>query len=386
MEAATITPECAQIRAAPRYHALDSLRAALMLLGLALHSATSYTTRSLGDAWPYNDGNGSRLFDCIVLYTHLFRMPLFFALSGFFGALVLERRGARELARNRFLRIGLPLLAGWLVTFPFVKSGFVYAVNAGKPNGWHMALASLRSPFAASVSPRFPLTWMHLWFLYYLVLFFAGALLVSFLSARLPQIMRQAGTERVGRAFRRALLSPFRAVWFAVPTFVLLALMPLGILETDPYLNPAPPILAVYALFFGFGWCLYRERDLLDVGAKQAKFAVSLTVPAFLLLLVTALKISPELTIDLPNRMVLAGCGALIVWLLTFALIGLALRHASRPSRIGRYLADASYWLYLTHLPIVVWLVATAGAGFHSLRTEVSARPDWRGNDYTRQL
>jgi hypothetical protein len=38
-----------------RYHALDALRATMMLLGLVLHSAVSYTARPLGAAWPYHD-------------------------------------------------------------------------------------------------------------------------------------------------------------------------------------------------------------------------------------------------------------------------------------------------------------------------------------------
>jgi hypothetical protein len=34
-----------------RYHALDSVRAAMMLLGLVLHAAASYTSIPLGAAW-----------------------------------------------------------------------------------------------------------------------------------------------------------------------------------------------------------------------------------------------------------------------------------------------------------------------------------------------
>ena len=49
---------------------------------------------------------------------------------------------------------------------------------------------------------------------------------------------------------------------------------------------------------------------------------------------------------------------ALAIWTSTFAVIGLALRFMSGFSPVRRYLADASYWLYLIHMPIVLALVA----------------------------
>jgi peptidoglycan/LPS O-acetylase OafA/YrhL len=43
---------------------------------------------------------------------------------------------------------------------------------------------------------------------------------------------------------------------------------------------------------------------------------------------------------------------------MTFGLIGLAVRYLDRPIRPVRYLSDASYWMYLVHLPLVVWAAA----------------------------
>src|SRR5439155_8045787 len=52
----------------------------------------------------------------------------------------------------------------------------------------------------------------------------------------------------------------------------------------------------------------------------------------------------------------LAGASALAAWSGTFAVIGLALRFLSGHSPARRYVADASYWLYLIHMPIVMAL------------------------------
>jgi glucan biosynthesis protein C len=40
----------------------------------------------------------------------------------------------------------------------------------------------------------------------------------------------------------------------------------------------------------------------------------------------------------------------------TLGFVGAGLRFLSRPSRRVRYLADASYWMYIAHLPLVMAL------------------------------
>ncbi|MEZ5312487.1 MAG: acyltransferase family protein [Thermoanaerobaculia bacterium] len=47
---------------------------------------------------------------------------------------------------------------------------------------------------------------------------------------------------------------------------------------------------------------------------------------------------------------------ALAIWCWTFGLLGASVRFFSRHSPARRYLADASYWFYLVHLPIVFTL------------------------------
>ena len=43
-------------------------------------------------------------------------------------------------------------------------------------------------------------------------------------------------------------------------------------------------------------------------------------------------------------------------WCWTIAIIGFAVRHLAGHSPARRYLADASYWIYIVHLPIVIAL------------------------------
>ena len=73
-----------------RLHALDSLRAVLMLLGLVFHSALTYVVTYENNAmWALKDPETTHIvFDLLVNYIHGFRMSLFFVVAGFFSGLL----------------------------------------------------------------------------------------------------------------------------------------------------------------------------------------------------------------------------------------------------------------------------------------------------------
>ena len=54
------------------------------------------------------------------------------------------------------------------------------------------------------------------------------------------------------------------------------------------------------------------------------------------------------------------------MWSLVFLTIGVFKKLCPRPNAFVRYVADSSYWMYLIHLPVVVWLqVAVAELPLH---------------------
>ena len=85
-----------------RYHALDALRAAMMFLGIYLHAVAAYTPEA-GWTWKQQELTRSLLWSISVI--HVFRMPIFYAMAGFFTALLIARYGLRRAAWNRFMRI-----------------------------------------------------------------------------------------------------------------------------------------------------------------------------------------------------------------------------------------------------------------------------------------
>lgn len=334
-----------------RYHALDSLRAAMMLLGVVLHIAISYGIQPYGRAWPYKDASTNQVCDLLVNFIHVFRMPVFFVMAGFFAALLHDRRGLGAMLRNRTRRILVPFVVGWVVLFPLVRLAFHFAWSAGS----YAPPPAVRETMEGNHPYTHPTT-IHLWFLYDLLIFYVAVALAEVLASRLGA-GRQGWLSRGLRVIVQSVC--WRPLTLGAVTMLTLLPMRAGALETSMSFLPAPRVLAAYGIFFGFGWLFYAHRDLLPTFRRLAWTQVILaTVAAFPAnyLAVAQLRADPTHR-PLPTLLTAAATGGLMTWLLIFGITGLFVRHFDRPLPRVRYLTDASYWVYLVHLPLVIFTV-----------------------------
>jgi glucan biosynthesis protein C len=321
--------------AAERLHHLDALRASTMLLLVPVHASSLLSINGHQGAWAV----------AIYWFVHVFRLPLFFAMSGFFLALLLSKRGLRQTARNRTLRIALPLVAGLLILVPLMmmaseQTGIIVAGDGR---------LSHSSPFLPQLS--------FLWFLWYLLILDCVAMTIYKLA---PGLLR-----RMGSAIEAALARPLPGmVLLVIPTT--LALWPqaswTASAETTTFL-PSPSILAYYALFFGLGATLCAHRHLVGAAAanawRWAACAVAATAPAALLF---TLHNSPGYGSQPEVHGAALLIYALATWASLLGLIGLVTRYLHRSHPRLRYLADASYWIYLSHMPLMVPVLALLAA------------------------
>jgi glucan biosynthesis protein C len=318
-----------------RRHDLDALRAGAMLTGVAFHAAHSFAP---GMPWLIHDTQQSPWWFLFLFLVHGCRMPLFFLVSGYFTALLFERKGLSDLLRHRLARIGGPLVAAmavFLVGLPWILHQFNPAIP------FRLLRWDDRGLFS------------YLWFLWFL-LWLVGAFAVTIILARLakwsPDVRKVAGTAGL---FVAIILSA-----------VLLWSMPGGPHVfvgpgTSADLIPDFRILGFYAVFFAFGACCQRNQarlTRLTGGWKwQIPLAILILLPLCVALVTPAWKarattLSPS-TADAFAML----AESLYAWMMTLGLIGCAEAWLSRPSAWIRYLADASYWIYLAHLPLVMW-------------------------------
>ena len=297
--------------ATPRFHELDALRATAMLLGIVLHAFLFL----IPQAWPIQHPDPPAFLYWTALNAiHGFRMPVFFLLSGFFTAMLWERRGLRQLALHRAKRIALPLALGCITVIPV--------------NVWVFT----EDRFAIAYWPFY---WLygfhHLWFLWMLLWLCAVFLVLA----------------RLGVKFSHPVLW-----WLLVPlTLVPQMLMQEQIVgpDTSDGLIAHPLVLSYYVCFFFFGAFFYRRRFVMRCWwAFLLLPGLLLAFPiAFMLLLA-----SEEAAWALPVSEVLQ---VVYAWLMCFGLIGLFRVIASRERPWVRYVSDSSYWLYLWHLPLIVF-------------------------------
>lgn len=329
-----------------RRHHLDAIRVSAILLLIPYHAAR-YVQKGDG---------GAEIVDAVVWFVHTWHMPLFFAISGFLAASALRRSTAVRQLRARFRRLGLPLAVGMLTVVPLANFLVIGAAALLPRKGAVPPKRELDIGNVFTLSPR------HLWFIAYLLMISLVAIGIWLAIQRAPGL---------GAAINRGFRNLIGSRW-AVPV---LASISAAILITKTgwvaggtasnSLVPAPTLFAYYSLFFFFGWLLSGQTDLLE-GLKRGAWlrlgaGALIAVPAFLLFYdnsaFTGNVGTPGILAE-SDELRLYGLltVGMVCWLTLFGIWGVLARHIHKESRVLRYLSDASFWIYLVHIPFLVVL------------------------------
>lgn len=324
-----------------RIYALDALRAIMMLLGIVLHAAITYGIFDYEKFWPIKSSEGNVLFDLVVALIHFFRMPVFFVASGFFGSLLFYKKGPGKMLMNRVNRILLPFLAGVLIVYPMAIFAFYYTTSA-----FAEAATPLDTAWKAIASGRFlPFNVLHLWFLYFLILY-------SFMGWFIARIFNRdtVFTASVNMIFTYIL----QKFWLRVGCLTLLYLICLywigePSLTTNSTWRINLPIFMTYFLFFEIGWVIFKTKSLekLKIYPKRQLGLATLLFFAFIFI---PWGNSAEMLFAREALSALFGT------LFIFGFIALFMTYFNTYSRRLRYIMDASYWVYIIHIPVVAFM------------------------------
>jgi glucans biosynthesis protein C len=343
---------------------LDAVRAFALLLGIVFHASMSFVPFFIG--WAVMDISTSSIVTNFMLVSHSFRMELFFLIAGFFSHMTFHRKGASVFITSRLTRIAIPFVVGWLILRPLIISSWVMGGQSMQGevdilNGLKLGFQSLGQ------LPADFLTGSHLWFLYYILLTTMITLAARTVTSLAPSL-QSISTKWMDRLINWITNSRFSWLILSLPTGLCLWNMNIWGMDTpDKSLVPHWPVLIVYGGFFAFGWLMHRQDGLIERFAQLTTGRVALSV------------VSIGATIGLSGYQANMGhpqiglihaafalSYAMMMWSLVSLSIGLFKRFFDKPSKVVRYIADSSYWLYLIHLPIVVWLqIAFAELSLH---------------------
>ncbi len=314
---------------ATRYHYMDNLRAVAMLLGVIYHAALTYSP-SLYSYWFVPDPAEAFGFDVFQVVSHTFRMPLFFIIAGFFAHYLLQKRGLPSLLKNRALRILVPFLLLWPLNELLMNKLALYAFNdlgIVGPN-----LNYIVAELEMGMQTGYGL--YHLWFLYYLVLFY----LFMVLCRALPISLKPLSS-----------LHPL--------LLILLLPLPGAVSASLSYPTPFSIVphasaFIYYGAFFLLGFLVFYNMELLDRLQKYWIPLLALSIVGSVTLVCLYLGV---IKFDSPE--VGSFCYNFVRTYLALYLSLLCLFAGRRffdiKNSVLRYITDSSYWLYLFHLPVL---------------------------------
>ena len=318
-----------------RLHSLDFLRAFALLMGVLLHILMLFLE-------PF-DGSEPRLGASVVfVWIHTWRMPLFMLLAGFFTALSLSKRDTGNYAFNRLIRLGVPLLLLW---------SFIPAIDEEASRLFK--IPELISYIFYDIPFTFRLD--HLWFLYYLLIFYSVLLLIK---TTVPVIYSFIlGFE----------LSLSRVLMVWLPILILLS--PLnkptgGIIGNDPITFGEVNLgsMLFMASFFMIGMQAYKSSKFLENLQRTRFWLPSLTIFSLIpigLLVWGGVKDDPFAFSGLLELWIVNSLSGSAALLLVLSIMGLAMHKISSSGHLLRWLVRLSYPIYVFHLMFVISVSGT---------------------------
>ena len=318
-----------------RLHSLDFLRAFALLMGVLLHVLMLFLEPL--------DGSEPRLGASIIfIWIHTWRMPLFMLLAGFFTALSLSKRDTGNYALNRLIRLGVPLLLLWSV-IPAIDEGTSELFKTPEL----ISYIFYDIPFTLRLD--------HLWFLYYLLLFYGVLLLIKTTAPLIFSLVIDFELS----------LSRVLCLW--MPILILLSPLnkPIGgifgeIPITFGEINLGSMLFM--ASFFIIGMQAHKSSQFLENLQRTRFWLPSLIVFSLIpigLLAWGGVKDEPfafsgSLELWIVNS--LSGSAAL---LLVLSIMGLAMHKISSSGQMLRWLVRLSYPIYVFHLMFVISVSGT---------------------------
>ena len=328
-----------------RLHYVDNIRAVLMTAGVVLHAS------QIVDVFPAN---------AIAYTSDIFRMNLFVLISGYFTAAALLKRNMWQLLQNRTIRFGVPILTALILLNP-ISNYFEYMTRVSP-----VSLVSFLSPtFTLSEDLQNKLNWqLHIWFLICVTLYCFLLPIFLWLGRRPPLIrqlrkLSQSDASKIGNIAIFTISGAILTL-IALITYALLLAPHLQSFELKCLLSHS----FRHAPYFLFGILLFQFPELMAFLRLTKRGTLIIFTIAALLISPAypsvqeylGLSITPLLFIPLRSAS---------SFLICIGFLSLFYHFGNWTNRSTRFLADASYTVYVVHyvgLKVTQYILLTNGA------------------------
>jgi glucans biosynthesis protein C len=324
-----------QLKADRQYY-IDWLRAGAMFLLVFYHSGRLFDE----PGWHLKNVTGNYAIEVFNRVLDLWQMPLFFLVAGAAVWFSMGSRGAGAFAKERVLRLLIPLIFGILVIVP--PQVYLERIFDGDFSGsfWAWWPHTFQGTYSNGDASTGNFSWHHLWFLAYLFVF--SMLLIP-----------------VFRYFRKNDKKPLIekiAGFFSRPGAILLPAIPLVLVDIslrdiygsgnqNLYNDWANFLFYIFVFFYGF--IIVSDARIAQAIKRHTWAALGiLAICVFMIVIIDNTDFGHE---SLMNLFWPIGTWmALLVW------IGLAMRLLNFTNGLLRYATDAVLPVYILHQTLII--------------------------------
>ena len=298
-------------------HGLDLARAVLMLVGVVYHGALLFKA---GGGWRIEAESTHQVFNAITDGIHLFRMHAFYLLSGFFVALVAAKDTSKTSAWKRISRLAIPMLF-----VGFTANTLMNQLSSAWQFETNIATYVIKGQWLGP-----------LWFVGNLIAYYALSPIFLTVIDKLTFLNRT----------RLWMIGP---VLLATAAAMVIAVSLCGKYLPEMFIILHFKNLLMYLPVFVLGLLLHRVMDI---------FTAALTLRGSLVIFACALGMRlVASSLHFYDIHYVLGETIQQYFALAVALAVIALfNQLAKPGPVLKYFVDASYTLYLVHMPVIVVL------------------------------
>lgn len=328
------------MHAPARHYDLDWLRAGALCLLILFHAGMPFVAEW---HWHIRNAETSNVALELMFFVSRFRMALLFLIAGAAAWFALGKHCARDWLRERGLRIGVPLLLGLIVVVP----PQVYFERQFAGVGYAGFLDFYPSVFTTGPYPQGNLSWHHLWFLAYLLIY---------ALALLPLLVLLRGGAGRRLIDRLAAHVERHGAWLAgLPMVLVYATLVIRFHGPQNVVDDLA-LLLVYAGYFLVGYVFCADPRFFAALARDRRKA--LRAGFFLILAINALRwndCEPAWAYTPANLGYLAVIAA-NAWCWVLAILGYGRQYLNRDHRWRAEINKAVYPVYVLHQTVTVVL------------------------------
>ncbi len=318
-----------------RRHDLDWLRVFVFALLILYHVGMFFVP------WGWHIKNNV-IYSWLVypmLFLNQWRLPILFVISGMGTYYALGKRTGRQFLWERFRRLLIPLAIGMLLIVP--PQIYIERLAEGQFPGDYFEFWPSKA--FIGVYPEGNLSWHHLWFLPYLLVF-------SFILAPAFLHLRKNTNSRFIAWVKRKFQSPWGLFIFLIPMYLVEALM-------EPFFPVTHALvgdwfaLVNYGLMFFFGFLLIsaQEEFWFQVKTHRRKF-LYMGIVSFTLFLGLISLFEDSIYVHFTEAFLKVAN----LWLWVLIFFGYAATYLNKPSKALSYANESVYPFYILHQTITI--------------------------------